>query len=203
MKAGREGGPVRGHVTRLLQSGRANVIQLRKCALEIRITFGFYSGLRGAPSERRPFSISAVEAVHHVHTFDDSPEWREAFAIEPRRVGEIDENLGGAGVGSIGSERYGPAPVTFSDRVVRNLGVTPSFGNCWISIDAELDDKSGNYTKKSRAVVKMRFAQGIEPVCSERRCAPRYLQREIAFGCFESDMIRIRRALCASDIVLA
>ena len=193
----------RGHVRRSLQGGSANVIQLRKRALEIRITFRFYSRLRGPPSERRPFSISAIEAVHNFHTFGDSPEWRETFAIEPRRVGEIDENLGSAGVGSIGGEGYGAASITFSNRVVRNPGVMPSFGNCGISRDTELDDKSGNYTKKSRAIVKMRLAKGIEPVRSERRPAPRYLECEVAFGCFESDAIRIRSGLCGTGSVLA
>src|SRR4051794_24772427 len=64
-----------------------DVVEIREVALEIAVAERLDHSLVWR------FAVAAVERVDDVHPLDDLSEWREAHAVEPRVVDEVEEGL--------------------------------------------------------------------------------------------------------------
>src|SRR5579859_7400812 len=70
-----------------------HVIQFGEVALEVRGPFSFGACLHGPGTHGSPFAILAIKFVDGFHPLGHFPKSREAFAVQPRIVGQIDEDL--------------------------------------------------------------------------------------------------------------
>src|SRR5580693_3916292 len=76
-----------------------DVVHIGKLRRQISVAFALDAVLRRSAAARRAFAVIGIERIDHGHAGGDLAERRKALAVERGVVGEIDEHLGGAGVG--------------------------------------------------------------------------------------------------------
>src|SRR5579885_2750162 len=77
-----------------------HVIHAREALGEIGIAFCLKAALVGAAPARRTLAVFSINGIHHVHAGHDLAEGGKAHAVELTVIGEVDEHLRGARIGT-------------------------------------------------------------------------------------------------------
>src|ERR1700683_2049495 len=110
----------------LFHDGRfLDVVHLGKLSCQIGVAFTLDAVLRRSAPAGAAFAVIGIEAIDDIHARYDLAERRKALPVESGVVGEIDEHLGGAGVGTRGGERNVAPPVALFHRIVLNPRLAP------------------------------------------------------------------------------
>src|SRR5262249_26116110 len=117
--------------------GLLHVIQIRKVLLQVSVPFPLNPPLLRPATRGSTLAIPAVKRVDDIHPGGDLAEGRKPLAIEPRVVGEVDEHLAGAGIGTGGCKCDEAAFVALSHRVILDGRIAPWRRHSRIAVDAE------------------------------------------------------------------
>src|SRR5579883_475723 len=163
--------------------GRGNdSIELREARLKIRVALRLDPSLIGTAAARGAFTIPGVEAINHVHSFDNLADGRESLGIESGVVPEVDKELRGPGVWTSGGKGHPAAFIRLRNGVVWIVCLHPCARHSGIARDAELGHEAGQDAEKRHVFKESGADKIVEPVRSTRRPAAMHFNDEIALG---------------------
>ena len=128
------------------------------------------------------FAVAGVDFVDDAHAIDDGAEGGEAHFVELGIVVVVDEELGGAGVGSGGGEDEGAAGVGVGDGVVLDGGVVPDLVDGGAGVESELDDEAGEDAEEGGVGEVSVADEVVEAVGAEGRPVAMDFDDEVAGG---------------------
>ena len=142
---------------------RLNVVELRECLGEV--------GVAPAPDcvLRRRLAVLPVQRRGRRPPVDDPADRREAERVEPRVVGQIEEQLRRAGVRPGAREADGAAGVRVADGVVRNGPRGPGLAHPRVAGEPELRDEPRDHPEEPCTIVEPRAHQLVHPVAAPGR----------------------------------
>src|ERR1019366_6883294 len=114
----------------------------------------------------RGFAVDSIYFVDHIHAFDDAAKGGEAHAVEAGVVSIVNEQLGGAGVGTGGGEDQVSALVALNDGIILDGGGLPDLVDGGVGAEPELHNEAGNHAKEGRVGKVAVPDQVVKAVCA-------------------------------------
>src|SRR5205809_1554325 len=154
----------------LLDRRLLDVIHLRKLFSQISVSLRLKTLLRRAVTAWGAFAVTGIKLVHHIHAFRHHAKGCETAAVKVCIVPEVDENLGGTRIRTIGPALHRKGDVSpliaFFYRIAWNPGIAQHRIDRRIATDTELHHESCNDAEKSCIVKKPILYEVIEAVCT-------------------------------------
>src|SRR5580700_11914118 len=139
-----------------------DVVHFSKLSGQISVAFALDAVLRRAAAARSALAVIGIEAIDDIHARYDLAERCKALSVQRGVVGEIDEHLGGAGVGTGRGKGDVAAPVALLHRIVLDARLAPHRREFWIAIDAELHHEARDDAEEPGIIVKTVLDQIVE-----------------------------------------
>src|SRR6202140_2121019 len=134
----------------LFPDGRfLDVVEIGERAGQISVALALDAILRRSAPARSAFAVFGIEAIDDIHARYDLAERRKALPVQRAVVGEIDEHLRGAGVGTRRGKGDIAAPVALLHRIVLDARLAPHRRELRIAVDAELHHEARDDAEES------------------------------------------------------
>src|ERR1700686_2470148 len=148
------------------QCGGLDVIELGEVLVQVGLALLLNFALVGPTTAGCTFAVAGVQGIHDVHSFGDLAKRGKAHAVQARVVGQIDEQLSGAGVRAGSGEGEEVFFIALSHWVVLDGGLLPDRVQSRICTDSKLRDETGEHTKKTLVIKKMMPGKIVKAVRS-------------------------------------
>ena len=125
-----------------------NVGQHGEFGLQITVPFGLYLTLVW-------FFSNLINAIHHIHAFNDGTKRGKPHSVQIGVVAKVDEHLCRSGVGPACGKRHHTTSVALCDWIIHHFLFTPDGRLFWIAMDTKLCHETGNHSKKTNAFEKI------------------------------------------------